>query len=139
MGGVAHAQTSAPAPSVAQPNATPGAAAPGAPWYERFTRDPIAENETQIRPDPDRQTAFSLNTARWGLTVNVQDADRSRALSQDRAALGAYYHFTPRFRVGGELSVAGEMAAEKPLVEPRRRDQERQPAAGVRLESAFKF
>ncbi|MES1202763.1 MAG: NtrZ family periplasmic regulatory protein, partial [Pseudomonadota bacterium] len=55
----------------------------------------------------------------------------------DEAAVGAFYDFTPRLRVGGELRVADPTATTggagaKGGINP-------EPTAGVKLESAFRF
>jgi len=71
---------------------------------------------------------------KWGLTLNLRDADRTKVLGRDEAAVGAFYHFTPRLRVGGEVSVADSPLAS---VSPLAGDKEK--SAGVKLESAFKF
>jgi len=136
--GVAHAQDRA-APSIAAPGATVQTG-DAVPWYQRFTTSSgvsesiTGESENDRLPAP----AWTLNQ-RWGVTVDVREAQRIDRLPEgsrgDQASVGAYYQFTPRMRVGGELSVE---SAERPLnVTPQGQDEE--PRAGVRIESAFRF
>ncbi|GAM97296.1 hypothetical protein U91I_00921 [alpha proteobacterium U9-1i] len=55
----------------------------------------------------------------------------------DETSVGAFYQFTPAVRVGGQVSV--ETAPAPGVAAPARRREEDGPAAGVRLESAFRF
>ncbi len=131
--GVAHAQDR---PAIA----APGASAPSTaavPWYQRFTTSSgvtetiTGESENDRLPAP----AWTLNQ-RWGVTLDVREAQRVERSLQgghgDQASVGAYYQFTPRIRVGGELSVEQQA----PL-SPVPNDEETR--AGVRIESAFRF
>lgn len=124
--GVAHAQPAAP----------PLAASTELPWFQRFT---AAEGLTESLGDSTTiAPAWNLNQ-RWGVTVDLREADRIQrgpeGVEQNETAVGAYYQFTPRVRVGGEVSVGA--AQRVTPVDPRRNGDE--PAAGVRLESAFRF
>lgn len=132
--GAAHAQQ---APQLTAPTAE--AAGPATPWYQRFTTSSgvtegvTGENENDRLPQP----AWTLNQ-RWGVTLDVREANRLQRAPEggrgDETAVGAYYQFTPRMRVGGELSVE----APRPGAQPNRRDEE-EARAGVRVESAFRF
>lgn len=134
--GVAHAQDRPAAPLVTAPEATPSAV----PWYQRFTTSQGVTESITGESENDRllAPAWTLNQ-RWGVTVDVREAQRIERLPEgsrgDQASVGAYYQFTPRMRVGGQLSVE---APDRPLnVAPNRDDDE--PRAGVRIESAFRF
>jgi hypothetical protein len=125
--GAAHAQ-----------EAVPGAAATSGsvPWYQRFTASnsvtaDVTGNPENVRlPDP----AWTLNQ-RWGVTLDVREAQRVDRLPEtsrgDQTSVGAYYQFTPRMRLGGEVSVEDTQR-------PGAREAE-EPQAGVRIESAFRF
>ncbi len=124
--GPAHAQDTTPAERAAVRAEVP--------WYERFTygQGP-SETMTGLGPsDRISQPAWTLSQ-RWGVTVDVRQAERSAGpaapSATDQTAVGAYYQFTPRVRVGGRVSLREETPAETPAGE----------AAGVRLESAFRF
>ncbi|MGQ0531910.1 MAG: NtrZ family periplasmic regulatory protein [Caulobacteraceae bacterium] len=132
--GVAHAQEStvAPAPSTAE------AAQSAVPWYQRFTTSNgvtesitgLSENDRLLAP------AWTLNQ-RWGVTVDVREAQRIERLPDgrgDQTSVGAFYQFTPNVRVGGELNV--ETAPAPGAVA---RPEQEEPRADVRIESAFRF
>jgi hypothetical protein len=111
------------------------------PWYERFTygQGPT-EVMTGLGPsDRTSQPAWSLSQ-RWGVTLDVRQAERldptTRRQAADEAAVGAYFQFTPRVRVGGQVSLRDADTIASPV--PAQPDGE-EAAAGVRLESAFRF
>ena len=137
--GVAHAQD-----RPAAPVAAPGAAAPtgdAVPWYQRFTTSSGVTESITGESENDRllAPAWTLNQ-RWGVTLDVREAERVERLPDvsrgDQTSVGAYYQFTPRVRVGGEVSVE---SAERPLNVTRPAGREEEPRAGVRVESAFRF
>jgi hypothetical protein len=138
--GVAHAQDrpAAPAAPIAGPTNAPGSASAAVPWYQRFTTSTGITESITGESENDRQLApaWTLNQ-RWGLTVDVREAQRIERLPEggrgDQTSVGAYYQFTPRVRVGGEVSVEQQPLSPAPGVE------EDEPRAGVRLESAFRF
>lgn len=123
------------------------------PWYERFTFTPgspttglqagglqtggdRAAGWTSTNP---RAPATADSTAPWGMMFNVGEGEKGPvAGAQDtrkEAAVGAYFRFTPRFTVGGRVSVAEPKASTQ--TDPRRDRQDGD--AGVKLESAFRF
>ena len=132
--GVAHAQ-GAPVAPVA------GAAPPSSavPWYQRFTTSSGVTESITGDTENDRLAAptWTLNQ-RWGVTVDVREAQRIERSPEggrgDQASVGAYYQFTPRLRVGGEVSVEDQT----PLAPVPAPDEET-TRAGVRIESAFRF
>lgn len=141
--GVALAATTGVA-SAQETRAERTATAAQVPWYERFTYSSGNEqipSWSSVNPRAPNQSA-TKPTARWGLTVNVGQAEQqvtSRAempVNGKEAALGAYYRFSPTFRVGGQVSVAPQSV---PQGAPRSADERAEPAAGVRLESAIRF
>ena len=136
--GVAHAQDSTPA----APNVAAGVSAPASavPWYQRFTTSSGVTEQITGERENDRMLApaWTLNQ-RWGVTLDVRESEQIERVpgsaAGDQASVGAYYQFTPRMRVGGQLSVEAQPAA--PITSPRLADEE--PNAGVRIESAFRF
>jgi hypothetical protein len=135
--GTAHAQTSVAAPGITGPTA-----AAGVPWYQQFTTSTgLTESITGAQED-DRlpQPTWALSQ-RWGVTVDVREAARIERAPDggrgDQTAVGAFYQFTPAVRVGGEVSV--ETARRPGAAAAPRRPNDDEPAAGVRLESAFRF
>jgi hypothetical protein len=117
------------------------AAAAEVPWYERFTYSsglsdqPQAPAWSSVNP---RDPKAPVASARWGVTLNVGEADRLRTAEsitpRGESAVGAFYRFSPRVRVGGQVSVAPQAVTPGAT----RREQE-EDAAGVKLESAFRF
>ena len=136
--GVAHAQDRHPAP-LAGPNASAAANSAAVPWYQRFTTSSgvtetiTGDTENDRLPTP----TWTLNQ-HWGVTLDVQEAQRIERSPEggrgDQASVGAYYQFTPRLRVGGEVSVEEET----PLTQTPSEGEDG-PRAGVRIESAFRF
>lgn len=138
--GVAHAQDRPVASAVrADSTAAPASATNAAvPWYQRFTTSSGVTESITGEPENDRALApaWTLNQ-RWGVTVDVRDAERIERLPEGRGgetSVGAFYQFTPRVRVGGEVSV--ETA--QPLTQAPGAEHD-EPRAGVRIESAFRF
>lgn len=131
--GVAHAQDTL-APAVDAPSAS-------VPWYQRFTTSTgLTENITGLTEnDRDLAPEWTLSQ-RWGVTVDVREAQRVERspdrLRTDQTAVGAYYQFTPRVRVGGEVSVETPQNLTQSSVG---RAEATQSSAGVRLQSAFRF
>lgn len=132
--GVAHAQDRPVTPA-------PGTSAPSAavPWYQRFTTSSGVTETITGDSENDRLPAptWTLNQ-RWAVTLDVREAQRIERSPEggrgDQASVGAYYQFSPRLRVGGEVSVEQQT----PLT-PAPREGEDEPRAGVRIESAFRF
>ncbi len=135
--GTAHAQNGA-----LNGPPTVGAEATGAvvPWYQRFTTsNGVTESITGENEDEhDLAPAWTLNQ-RWGVTVDVREAQRIERSPEgghgDQTSVGAFYQFTPRVRVGGEVSVELNERPGAAIVDP----EGDEPRAGVRIESAFRF
>ena len=136
--GAAHAQEGLQT-SLVEQNASRAAA----PWYERFTTSAgVTESITGFNSENDRliPPTWTLNQ-HWGVTVDVRQAQRVERgqdhVAPDQTAVGAYYQFTPRVRLGGEVSIANRDTSLNPPAGAAAQAQ--QPAAGVKLESAFRF
>jgi hypothetical protein len=129
-GGVANAQT-----SLAERTAT----AAEVPWYERFTYSAgVSEAPPSWSAINPRDPKAPVASARWGVTVNVGEEERLRTAEditpRKESAVGAFYRFSPRVRVGGQVSVAPQ-----PVTPGVPRRQQEEDSAGVKLESAFRF
>ncbi|MBU6371831.1 MAG: hypothetical protein KJS97_03815 [Alphaproteobacteria bacterium] len=105
------------------------------PWYDRFTASAgLSDQDKGFTASESRMALSFAPSAKWGVTLNLQNADRTvTAAPKDETSFGAFYNVSPRFRVGGQVSVAGQPITTRL---PTAQDQ---PAAGVKLESAFKF
>lgn len=132
--GVAHAQG-----RTTNPAAEANAAQAAVPWYQRFTTsNGVTETITgELENERILPPAWTLNQ-RWGVTIDVREAQRIERLPQggrgDQTSFGAFYQFTPRVRLGGEVSVeTTPTPGSAPSLEPV------EPRADVRIESAFRF
>jgi hypothetical protein len=130
--GAAHAEPAKPAATVA-----PAATVSGEiPWFERFTASTMDDAAKSNTSGATNQTITGMLTSHWGFSVNVRDADRSKTAPRGEAAIGAFFDFTPRIRLGGEVRVADPVVGGAPgSVGAAPREQ----SAGVKLESAFRF
>jgi hypothetical protein len=128
---IAQAEETKPAPHAVK-------AADDSAWFERFTASTASDAARATPLAPAERTMAWTPSARWGVTLNLKDTDRTKtSATRDEAAVGAFYDFTPRLRVGGELRVADPTATTggpgaKSGLSP-------EPTAGVKLESAFRF
>ena len=132
--GAAHAQEQTSAAATVNAQAA-------VPWYQRFTTSSgVTESITgEVENDRIEAPAWNLNQ-RWGIIVDVREAQRIERLPDggrgDQTSLGAYYQFTPRVRVGGQLSLE---STARPGSAPSLEGGMEEPRAGVRIESAFRF
>lgn len=115
------------------------AASAAVPWYQRFTTsNGVTESITGVAENDRLPVPAWTLSDRWGVTLDVREAERIERLPEggrgDQTSVGAYYQFTPRMRVGGQLSV---QTTDRPIATPGVQDDE--PRADVRLESAFRF
>jgi hypothetical protein len=75
---------------------------------------------------------------KWGINLNLTSRADNEVLPREELAAGAYYQVTPRFRLGGGVTVKGDSLTEsfgKPGVDFKEEVSE----ATVRIESAFSF
>lgn len=133
--GTAHAQEQQAVPHIGESVETRAVM----PWYQRFTTSSGITESITGNPENDRIIPPSWTlTRRWGVTVDVREAQRLERSPEggrgDQTAVGAYYQFTPRVRVGGEVSLE---AADRPG--PTAGVAAQETRAGVRVESAFRF
>lgn len=136
--GAAHAQEAA-APRLTVP--TTESSSTGTPWYQRFTTSNGVTESVTGESENDRISppAWTMNQ-RWGVTLDIREATRIERLPEggrgDQTSVGAYYQFTPRVRVGGEVLVESTERPGASALQDRHQDE---PRAGVRVESAFRF
>jgi len=73
---------------------------------------------------------------RWGLTLDVirREGDQVSALPDREISAGAFYQFSPSFRLGGGISISGEK-----LSDDASRFADEEAETNVRIESAFSF
>lgn len=100
------------------------------PWYERFTVAPSESYAVWVAAPRE----FQLEAGdRWGVTLGYSEAGRSaQDFSLDDFSAGAFFEFSERVRVGGELRFT---SPEEQIFgeETERKTPE------LRFESAFRF
>lgn len=110
-------------------------------WYESFasTADKDIDKEARLVAPTTETDEFGLawsGKGRWGLTLDMtrRSGDDVRLLPEQEISAGAFYQFTPRFRLGGGISIGGEK-----LTSDSSRWVDQENETGVRIESAFSF
>lgn len=106
-------------------------------WFRQFTvQGPPAqiENNPAIQSGPSEALRFSLiDAGRWQFSLDLTSRPEDSPLPREEMSAGATFQITPRFSVGGDLSVgADELDRTTPWADP---DVE----TGIRLRSAFRF
>jgi hypothetical protein len=130
----AFARDSRPAP------VTPAPQTAQAPWYERFTfGSELRDGANAWVPRGESRTAAIVESSRWGVTFGVNQEPRAplaprAGQSTTRASAGAFYQVSPKFRVGGAVTIPDEQ-----LGVSERRNEKKAREPGVKVESAFRF
>ena len=105
-------------------------------WFRKFTlSEPASKSPTtelEERPAKDVRLKW-LNNGRWEFTVDLTSRADNSPLPREEMSAGATFQITPRFSIGGDLSVGGEELNDTSTWTAQ--DLE----TGIRLRSAFKF
>jgi hypothetical protein len=103
-------------------------------WYRQFAQPKPADAKPVWQPEPtdDFSVQFGGN-ARWQLNLDMLTRPNSSPLPREQMQAGATFRVTPRFSVGGEVSVGAERLSDTS------RWEDSQLETGIRLKSAFKF
>ena len=103
-------------------------------WYRQFAQPKPADAKPVWQPEPtdDFSIQFGGN-ARWQLNLDMLTRPNSSPLPREQMQAGATFRVTPRFSVGGEVSVGAERLNDTSQWE------DSQLETGIRLKSAFKF
>ena len=103
-------------------------------WYRQFAQAKPVETKPTWQPEPtdDFSVQFGGN-ARWQLNLDMLTRADSSPLPREQMQAGATFRVTPRFSVGGEVSVGAESLNDTSQWESQ------QVETGIRLKSAFKF
>ena len=103
-------------------------------WYRQFAQPKPADAKPVWQPEPtdDFSVQFGGN-ARWQLNLDMLTRPNSSPLPREQMQAGATFRVTPRFSVGGEVSVGAERLNDTSQWE------DSQIETGIRLKSAFKF
>jgi hypothetical protein len=141
VGGFAHAGEARNQANAAASLANATSQTPQAPWYERFTfGSEMRDGANAWVPRGEARTSAIVDSRnRWGVTFGVNQEARAALApragqSTTRASAGAFFQVSPKFRVGGAVSVPDE---ELGLSQNRDKKKAREP--GVKVESAFRF
>ena len=120
-------------PTVQAPSLSESKAAE-ADWYRQFAQAKPADAKPVWQPEPtdDFSVQFGGN-ARWQLNLDMLTRPNSSPLPREQMQAGATFRVTPRFFVGGEVSVGAERLNDTSQWE------DSQLEIGIRLKSAFKF
>ncbi len=94
--------------------------------------------DSQFNQDGRRSITWDAKKGRWGLSLDIKprneiDPTTSRDLQGRDVEAGAFFKVTPQLRVGGSVGVGPNNPA------PLRKNDGREEAPRVRLETAFKF
>ncbi|KCZ91756.1 NtrZ family periplasmic regulatory protein [Hyphomonas johnsonii] len=103
-------------------------------WYRQFAQAKPVDTKPSWQPDAtdDFSVQFGGNT-RWQLNLDMLTRPNSSPLPREQMQAGATFRVTPRFSVGGEVSVGADRLNDTSEWE------DRQVETGIRLKSAFKF
>lgn len=105
-------------------------------WFRKFTlSEPAAKTATaelEERPAKDVRLKW-LNNGRWEFTVDLTSRAENSPLPREEMSAGATFQITPRFSIGGDVSVGGQELEDSSTWTAQ--DLE----TGIRLRSAFKF
>lgn len=119
------------APTVSE---TPSARAE---WYRQFTEGKPADSRPQWQAEPNQDFSMRLGgNSRWELSVDKYTRLGVSPLPREEVQAGATFKITPRFSVGGEVSIRAD---ELNQLNDSARWEHQDVEAGIRLKSAFKF
>src|SRR5438552_6970049 len=92
-----------------------------------------ADTSVSSAPGQSRSLKWDAAKGRWGLTLNLEQADTRESTWNDVQA-GAYYRITPSLRVGGAVALGDQQ-----FTRGAKKITPDQGQPRVRLETAFKF
>lgn len=106
-------------------------------WYRQFTiavPPSTIENNPAIQSGLTEEFSFNFNEGRrWRFSIDLTTRPDDSVLPREEMSAGATFQITPRFSVGGDVSVGADE------LEDRRDWTGEDVETGVRLRSAFKF
>lgn len=106
-------------------------------WYRQFSEGKPAEDRPQWQAEPNQDFSVRIGgNSRWELSVDKVTRLGNSPLPREEVQAGATFRITPRFSVGGEVSIRAE---ELNQLNDAARWESQEVEAGIRLKSAFKF
>jgi opacity protein-like surface antigen len=106
-------------------------------WYRQFSETKAADARPQWQAEPSQDFSMRLGgNSRWELSVDKFTRLGLSPLPREEVQAGATFKITPRFSVGGEVSIRADELNE---LNDASRWEKQDVEAGIRLKSAFKF
>jgi hypothetical protein len=106
-------------------------------WYRQFSEAKPAESRPQWQAEPSQDFSMRLGgESRWELSLDKFTRLGVSPLPREEVQAGATFKITPRFSVGGEVSIRADELNE---LNDSARWENQDVEAGIRLKSAFKF
>lgn len=104
-------------------------------WYRQFAVvQPQIDNSSTWQTEPSDDTSFAWSQGkRWQLSLDLLSRPETSPLPREEMQAGATFRITPRFSIGGEVSLGAHELDDSSQWE------EQQIEAGIRLKSAYKF
>lgn len=104
-------------------------------WFKRFTLSSAGDlGDPTLEGAPETNVRLQwLNTRRWQFTMDLTTRPEESPLPREEMSAGATFQITPRFSIGGDLSVGAERLNDSDAW------NEQEIEAGIRLRSAFRF
>ncbi len=103
-------------------------------WHRRFLFSSRPEDEPLWQGVPERDVGFSwAQGERLQLNVDFITRPETSPFAQEEMSAGATLQITPRFSIGGEVTVRTDNTELSGF------EDKQQPETGIRLQSAFKF
>lgn len=90
---------------------------------------PIAKDQLELKWKPG---------GNWDVTLDLTSRSQNELFPREEVTAGVNYQVTPRFRLGGGITVKGDSLAES-LSNPTQKIGREGTEASVRIESAFSF
>ncbi|MEL6209122.1 MAG: NtrZ family periplasmic regulatory protein [Pseudomonadota bacterium] len=103
-------------------------------WYQRFTFNEGREERPAWLGAGERDVQVNLlENSRWKFRLGLKSREGETGLAREEMSAGATFNITPRFSIGGALSLGAEDFT------PNGEWSEQELETGIRLQSAFKF
>ncbi|MEL6781363.1 MAG: NtrZ family periplasmic regulatory protein [Pseudomonadota bacterium] len=104
-------------------------------WYRSFaTSKPSTDAMRAWEVEPSRDVSFQwLQGGRWEVNIDMTSRSEASPLPREEVSAGATFRLTPRFSIGGQLSIGADELERNSVWD------DDQVETGIRLESAFKF
>jgi hypothetical protein len=94
-----------------------------------FSHGPIAKDQVELKWKP---------AGNWDVTLDLTSRSQNDLFPREEVTAGVGYQVTPRFRLGGGVTVKGDSLATS-LSNPAQNFGREGTEASVRIESAFSF